>query len=56
MSQYRKTDGSYGYGLRSLDGQALKFIRENGFKGGGHPNACGFSSELDLIRENELGI
>ena len=40
---------SWGYGLRSLDGQALKFIRDNGFKGGGHPNACGFTHEKKLF-------
>jgi len=39
----------WGYGLRSLDGQALKFIRDNGFKGGGHPNACGFSHPQKLF-------
>lgn len=39
----------WGYGLRSLNGEALKFIRDNGFKGGGHPNACGFSHEEKLF-------
>lgn len=39
----------WGYGLRSLNGEALKFIRDNGFKGGGHPNACGFTHEKKLF-------
>jgi len=40
---------SWGYGLRSLNGEALKFIRDNNFKGGGHPNACGFTHDKRLF-------
>ncbi len=39
----------WGYNLRSINGEALKFIRDNGFNGGGHPNACGFSHEKRLF-------
>jgi len=35
-------NNKWGYGLRSLNGEALKFIRDNNFKGGGHDNSCGF--------------
>jgi len=46
----------YKYGLRSLNGEALKFIRNNNLKGGGHDNACGFSHPKDffgMMREVE---
>ena len=51
-SYFDEADNTWKYGLRSLDGQALEFIRANGFSGGGHDNACGFSHDKDLFNES----
>ena len=39
---------TYQYNLRSLNGEALKFIKKYKLNGGGHPNACGFKSSKAL--------
>ena len=41
-------NGLWNYNLRSLNGVALDFIRDNGLNGGGHPNACGFKDSRGL--------
>jgi len=46
-------EGYYSYNLRSLDGQALRMIRDNSLDGGGHDNACGFKSKAYLIEDDD---
>jgi len=41
-------NGVFNYNLRSLNGVALNFIKDNGLKGGGHPDACGFKDSRGL--------
>jgi len=41
-------NGLWNYNLRSLNGVALKFIKDNGLNGGGHPDACGFKDKRGL--------
>jgi len=43
-----KNGDIFKYNLRSLNGVALNFIKDNGLKGGGHPDACGFKDERGL--------
>jgi len=38
----------FNYNLRSLNGVALNFIKDNGLNGSGHPNACGFKDKRGL--------
>lgn len=44
-------DGKFTHSLRSLHPEAdcLQFIKEIGVRGGGHPQAAGFSTEFDLF-------
>jgi len=46
---YDHKEELFKYGLRSLNGEALRFIRDNNLKGGGHDNACGFSHPKDFF-------
>ena len=49
VCKYDKDNKNYLYSLRSLNNQALKFIRDNNFKGGGHNNACGFIHDINIL-------
>ena len=48
-TRYDKKRDMWNHQCRSLKGEALQYIRNRDLKGGGHPNACGFTSELPHV-------
>ena len=48
---FNEHDEEYSYSLRSLNNEALKYLRSVSKVGGGHNNACGFRSRYNVLED-----